>query len=383
MTLKRAISISIILSVGVGLAYVLINSAPKPQKKAVAAFKPLVETTQLVKGTYYPTWQTGGSVNAKPSVKLMAQVTGQIVKVNEQAIPGAKRQKGDLLALVDPANYELVVAQKQAALVQAQSALAVERGQVKNAENNYKLSNLSLNKTAKSLALREPQLASATAALKIAEAELKKAKLDLSRTQLRMPFDGHVVNIHLTQGSFVNANTQVFELVDSSEFWVHVKVPQGFVNLLDSKAPVTITPTALADSVSRKGYVKNILPAVDVNDRQVRVLVAIEQPLMANPFSVRFNDYVNITLHAAPLENVYQLAIDALNEDNTIWVVDSERTLQLRPAKIVYKGRYHVWVNLDLKDGDVALKSRLQIAAPNMPVRVQSTGRTVIGEAAQ
>ena len=374
MTLKRVISIVVILFIGLGLAYTLIKTAPKPQKKQVEAFKPLVETAQISSGSYRPTWQTGGSVNAKPSVKLMAQVTGQIIKVNDQAVPGAQLNKGDLLAQVDPENYELVVAQKQAALVQAQSALEVERGQVKNAENNYKLSNLSLNKTAKSLALREPQLASAKAALNIAQAELKKAKLDLARTQLRMPFDGHLININLTQGSFVNANTQVFELVDSSEFWVQVKVPQAFASLLDQDAPVVIKPSALSESVSRTGYVKNILPAVDANDRQVRVLVAIKEPLKVAPFAVRFNDYVNVTLSAKALENVYQLSIDALNDDQTIWVVDKESKLQLRQVEIIYKGRHHIWVKLDMKDGDAVLKSRLQIAAPGMPVRVQPSG---------
>lgn len=371
MTFKRILVVFIILMMGVGLAYVLIKTAPKPQKKVVEVIKPLVETTPLTSGEYRPTWQSGGNANAKPSVKLMAQVTGQIISVNENAIPGAQLKKGDVLAQIDPANYELVVKQKQSALIQAQSALEVEKGQVKNAENNYKLSNLKLNNTAKSLALREPQLASAQAALNIAKAELEKAQLDLSRTQLRMPFDGHVMAVQLTQGSFVGSNTQVFELVDSSEFWMQVKIPQAFASLLDASEPVLINKLAFSN-VSREAYVKQILPSVDAADRQVRVLIGIKQPLDKQAqFAVRFNDYLNVTLFSHVLTNVYEFNSGALNDDGTLWVVDANNHLQLRQTQLVYKGRQKVWANVEAQVGDQLLLSRLQVASVGMPVRVQ------------
>jgi len=368
MWFKRLIILVIVL-VGMALAYQLVVTAPKPQKKPVQTFKPLVETTELIAATHRATWQSGAAVNAKPSVKLMAQVSGQLLMVNPQAVPGARLKKETVIAQIDPVQYELTLAQKQAALVQAQSALEVELGQVKNAENNYKLSNLTLNSTAKALALREPQLASAKAALNIAKAELKKAQLDLSRTKIVMPFDGFITQVNLSKGALANNNTQLFELVDSSEFWLQVKVPQQFADLIDKDEPVRLSKVGNADNKFRQGYVKSVLPIVDANDRQVRVLIGIKNPLQDSALTIRYNDFIQVQLFTNPLEDVYQLDAESINDDGTIWVVDQQNTLQLRQANIVFKGRHQLWANINIETGDALLKSRLQIATQNMPVR--------------
>lgn len=383
MSFKKIAAVAIILLVGGISAKVLIDTAPAPKKKTAEKIVPLVEVTPLDVGVYRASWQAGGNVNAKPSVKLMAQVTGQVISIHKQAAPGAMLKKGDVLGQVDDSNYRLIVAQKKAALVQAQSNLAVEMGQVKNAENNYKLSGLQLNATAKSLALRDPQLAASKAALDIAKADLAKAQLDLERTQLRMPFDGHVMSMNLTQGSFVSAGTQVFELVDSAEFWLQVKVPQSFVSVLDTGHSVEIKKSQQWGEQSREGTIKHILPAVDASDRQVRVLIAIKEPLSDahRGLKIRYNDYVNVTLYGRQLDNVYQLSNDALNADNQLWVVDNKNTLQLRDVSIVYKGRYHVWANVDAQLGDQILATRLQIASQDMAVRVAAQANAAADEA--
>ncbi|MAA71660.1 MAG: hypothetical protein CL679_08025 [Bermanella sp.] len=383
MSFKKIAAVAIILLVGGISAKVLIDTAPAPKKKTAEKIVPLVEVTPLDVGVYRASWQAGGNVNAKPSVKLMAQVTGQVISIHKQAAPGAMLKKGDVLGQVDDSNYRLIVAQKKAALVQAQSNLAVEMGQVKNAENNYKLSGLQLNATAKSLALRDPQLAASKAALDIAKADLAKAQLDLERTQLRMPFDGHVMSMNLTQGSFVSAGTQVFELVDSAEFWLQVKVPQSFVSVLDTGHSVEIKKSQQWGEQSREGTIKHILPAVDASDRQVRVLIAIKEPLSDahQGLKIRYNDYVNVTLYGRQFDNVYQLSNDALNADNQLWVVDNKNTLQLRDVSIVYKGRYHVWANVDAQLGDQILATRLQIASQDMAVRVAAQANAAADEA--
>lgn len=383
MSFKKIAAVAIILLVGGISAKVLIDTAPAPKKKTAEKIVPLVEVTPLDVGVYRASWQAGGNVNAKPSVKLMAQVTGQVISIHKQAAPGAMLKKGDVLGQVDDSNYRLIVAQKKAALVQAQSNLAVEMGQVKNAENNYKLSGLQLNATAKSLALRDPQLAASKAALDIAKADLAKAQLDLERTQLRMPFDGHVMSMNLTQGSFVSAGTQVFELVDSAEFWLQVKVPQSFVSVLDTGHSVEIKKSQQWGEQSREGTIKHILPAVDASDRQVRVLIAIKEPLSDahQGLKIRYNDYVNVTLYGRQFDNVYQLSNDALNADNQLWVVDNKNTLQLRDVSIVYKGRYHVWANVDAQLGDQILATRLQIASKDMAVRVAAQANAAADEA--
>ncbi len=377
---KKHFLILIILAVGAGLAVELVKTAPKPQKKPFMVIAPLVETQGFQQENVRPSWRGGASVNSNPSVKLVAQVSGQITGIPTSVLPGAFVKKGAKLAHIDDANYQLIVQQKNAMVTQAQASLDIELAQVQNAKHDYRLSGIQLNKSAKALALRAPQLASAQAALLSAKADLAKAKLDLDRTILRMPFDGHVMSQLVSVGAFVNNATPIFEMVNSDAYWLEVKVPQSFISILDRKHPVTLNK--LGSQETRFGKILSILPQVDGSDRQVRVLISIEDPLalLLNQDSnqgsarsaIRYNDYVQATLYGRTLENVVLLSSDDLNGSEQVWVVDKKLKLQKRAVTVVYGGRITTWANVEIQDGDQLLNSRLAISSVGMTVRLKN-----------
>jgi RND family efflux transporter MFP subunit len=367
---KRTLLIAGIIALGVGLATVIVKTAPKPERKSQAPVIPLVEVAPLELALQRPTWQAGASVNANASVNLVSQVAGQVMKVNDQALPGRFVKKGDVLAVIDDSNYRLIVKQRQAAYTQAKASLDMEQGQVERALADYKLSGMQLKKEAKSLALRKPQLASAKAAVAIALAELNKAKLDLDRTKLKMPFDGYVLSQSLSEGAFVNSATPAFNLVKSDEFWLEIKVPQAFVRVLDESYPVVINK--VGSKKTREARVLSVLPQVDQNDRQIRVLVSIDQPLSSenNQPVVRYNDYVKATLFGQEFAQALRVNTDRLNGREFVWVVDSKLTLQQRSVEVLFKGRQYSWIKLDAQEGDALLASDLPSMKVNMVVRL-------------
>ena len=377
---KKHFLILLILLVGVGAAMALIETAPKPQKKALQVQAPLVELKAFQEINTRPTWQGGASVNAKAIVKLVTQVSGQIETIPNSVLPGAFVKKGGSLAQIDRANYQLLVTQRKSQVTQAQASLDMELAQVQNAKNDYRLSGMQLKAAAKSLALREPQLASAKAVLINAQADLAKAQLDLERTHLKMPFNGHVMKQLVGVGAYVNNATPIFEIVNSDTYWLEVKVPQAFVSHMDQTIKVTINKLGSKDT--REGSILSILPQVDETDRQVRVLISIEDPLALNSDTgvIRYNDYVQVTLFGQLLEDVVQLKTDDLNGQNEIWVVDSDLTLQKRSVSVVYSGRIVTWAKVDKKLGDQLLSSPLALAKIGMPVRVHRNKQTVLAE---
>lgn len=367
---KRPLLIVGILTIGVGLAAVLVKTAPKPQKKIQKVEAPLVDIAPIQLAGHRAVWQSGGAVNANTSVKLVSQVAGQVVEINDLALPGQFVKKGTILAQVDDGNYQFSVNQKQAALIQAQASLDMEKGQVQKALADYKLSGMKLKKEAKALALREPQLASAKAAVAIAKAELNKAKLDLSRTKLMMPFDGYVMSHGLSVGAYVNNATTAFTLIRSDEFWFEVKVPQSFIQVLDKQHPVKISKSG--SDQTREANIVSILPQVDANDRQVRILLSIKNPLtnQNNEPQIRYNDYVTATLYAKEMPNALRVNTDQLNGQQHIWVVDQGLALQKRHVNVLYKGRKFSWVNIDMQPGDQLLVSSLPSKTSGMLVRL-------------
>ena len=380
---KKHFLILMILLVGVGGAMALIKTAPKPQKKPIVVQAPLVELKVFQSLNTRPTWQGGASVNAKAIVKLVTQVAGQIEAVPNSVLPGAFVKKGQLLAQVDRANYQLVVTQKTAQVTQAQASLDMELAQVQNAKSDYKLSGMQLRSAAKSLALREPQLASAQAVLASAQADLEKAQLDLERTYLRMPFNGHVMKQLVGVGAYVNNASPIFEVVSSDAYWLEVKVPQNFIAIMDQEQKVKINK--LGSNEFREGIILSVLPQVDETDRQIRVLISIQDPLALHQeaLAIRYNDYVQVTMKGKKFKNIVQLQTDDLNGENKIWVVDSELILQKRLVKVIYSGRRMTWAEVSKKIGDRLLSSPLALSKVGMSVRVNDKTSVAASEKKQ
>lgn len=373
---KRFFIIIAIVAVGALMAITVVKTAPKPVKKPIVTLAPLVEAIEFSPSTQRPQWQGGASVNSNKSVNLVSQVSGQIVSVNPLAVPGSFVNKGVELAKIDDANYVFVYEQKKAKVIQAQSSLDMELAQVENAKKDYQRTGMKLNPAGKALALREPQLASAKAALASANSELKKAELDLQRTKLTMPFDGHVLSQNLSEGAFVNNANTVFQVLDANAYWLEVKVPQNFLQVFDQEQPAQLT--LLGNKQTRAAQVLTILPQVDAADRQARILISIEDPLLLNEttngtVAIRYNDYVQVTLFGEKFDGASLIKADSLNKSGNIWVVDSSMQLQNRQVEVLYSGREYSWVNIAGKAGDQILVSQLDNPKIGMALRLSSS----------
>jgi len=362
-----------VLVVGILAGVFIVKSAPKPEKRKQEITVPLVQVTQIEAKQQRPSWSAGATADAKTKVTLVAQVSGQINILDAQAIPGAFLKKGSVLAKIDDSTYRQTFLQKQAAVIQAQASLDMELGQAQNALNDYKLSGMRLSKEAKILALRKPQLASVKAALKIAKADLAKAKLDLKRTTVVMPFDGYILHNHINQGSYVNNNAMVFDVLASDEFWLEIKVPAAFASILDVENAAQVqTLSRKPSDQARAAQVLSILPSVDASDRQIKVLLKIDAPLEKEPFSIRYGEYVQVTVFAKLFEDALLINNQFVNDDDTIWLVDAQSKLQKRPVNILYRQRDQVWLKAELQAGDALLKSPLPFMTPNLAVRIQA-----------
>lgn len=384
----RAVAmVLVIVIVGLACAYYILNSAPKPGRIKPEVKARLVEAEALQLTQQRPSWTAGGQVIASQQVQLSPQVSGRIVDIAANAVPGARLSRGDLLARIDDADYQLVVDQRQAALAQARAALAIEQGQSRVAEEEFRMAATQMSDDDKALVLRQPQIAQAKAAVDSARANLKQAQLDLARTQLRMPFDGQINSRTIALGSQVSSATNAFDLVNSEQFWIQVKVPADFLALLDAEQPVMIRQSGWGEK-HRLGRVLHVLPLVDSADRQAQLLVALDDPLARQDVSqppVLLNDFVEVTLYGQLLADSYLIANRYIDDQQRSWVVNDGK-LQQRQLRVLYQGRQSSWVaatrdeSQGLHHGDRLLSSRVDAPVADMPVRVvgdqqPSTGR--------
>ena len=149
-----------------------------------------------------------GTVQAYVAVSVRAQVTGEIMQVHFRE--GQDLKKGELLFSIDPRPYE-------AALAQAEAALARERAQMENAQTDVKR----YEDLAKKDYVTQQQYdsvkanAAATAAnVRSDEALVERARLDLAFCSIRAPIDGRSGSILVQSGNVVKANDAVLVTIN-------------------------------------------------------------------------------------------------------------------------------------------------------------------------
>jgi multidrug resistance efflux pump len=152
---------------------------------------------------------------------------------------------GDTLFVIDPARYRLALEQAEAALAGAKSVLDQRQEEQQRRE---RLSSASISEEALNQA-RTAAL-SAQAAYDQAEAALGVAKLNLARTDVRSPVNGHVTNLLVHRGDYATAGHPMVALVDSDSFYVagyfeetklrHIKIGDHVsIRLMAYDAPLT------------------------------------------------------------------------------------------------------------------------------------------------
>jgi RND family efflux transporter MFP subunit len=179
------------------------GEAPQPPEQAPA--RPVKMMTVGVRPAGI-TLEYPGEIAATRSVNMGFEVAGKIIDLPIE--DGLRMQQGDLLARLDPSDYE-------AARDAAQATLRATRSAYRRAKNIFDEgagSQAEVDKT-----LRD---------LKVAEQELKKAQKALDDTELRAPYDGVVGQRLADNYQNVQAKEPVLIYQDTSRLEMDVSVPE-------------------------------------------------------------------------------------------------------------------------------------------------------------
>jgi RND family efflux transporter MFP subunit len=193
---------------------------------------------------------------------ITAQVSGQVrsVGVQENAAVGTGKE----LISVDPAEYQLALAQAQA--------------DQRRAEAQYREATLFDERISDTTVRGERQKAArAKSGLDQAEVAVQKAQLELSRSRVRAPFGGRVANIKVQPGQWVRPGDELMTVVELSRVKVDVQVLEGQIAFLSPGRSARVHFAAFPDE-SFVGRIETINPIVDKDTRSARVVVSVPNP---------------------------------------------------------------------------------------------------------
>ncbi len=319
------------------------NPAPPP---------PIVDT-QFITPTQHQVVITGhGELMPLETTQISAQVSGKVMDWHPNFVAGGIVKRGDVLFSIEADNYQAAVLSAEADLASAQAALIEEQAQAAVAKRQAK----SLPPTqVTDLYLRKPQLLTAKARVKSAQAALKRAQRDLDNCQVTAPYDALVVSRDIGMGQYISAGTTVGTINNVEVAEVHVPVA-GFDSaflpeqLEGIQASLTRNGTS---PIHREGTVVRDLGIVEQSTRMMRVVVRLDDPYgISSPKpTLPFGSYVEVAFNGTTLDAVFKLP-QALANNRQVWVVDGKGQLSSRALNIVRAEGQYLYADQGLSAND-------------------------------
>jgi RND family efflux transporter MFP subunit len=374
----------LVLVAGILLAMFLMRTAPKaPRVEQARTARPVRLMTAEAKDHQVVVEATGEVVAAR-RVSLQAEVGGKVVAVHTNFIGGGLFKQGEWMVRLDRADYELVLRQRSADLAKVQSSLEREEGEAATAAEEFALlpGGSEIPEAQRRLALRQPQLESARAAVSSAEAAVDKAKLDLERTEISAPFDCIVLNKQIELGAHAQPGAPVAEVAGIEAFHVRVRLPPRDLRWVPlpqfrdrTNAVVRVyDDTAWGHFAFREGRVIRGIPERDDRSRMLGLLVEVPEPLpidrdpRAYPPLV-LNSFVRVAILGRTLRNAVALPRRSVRDGSVVWVMAEDDRLEIRPVEIAYRGRDDFILRSGVAAGERIVVSDLTAPVAGMALR--------------
>lgn len=373
---------SVVLACGVTLAAYYVKTGPEAKPSKREPSPPLVEVQQVSSGNHRLIVSGMGTVLAAKEINLTSGVGGEIIKMSDKMVPGGFFTKDELLVNIDPADYQLAIMRLKSEVAKAQYNLELEMGNQRVAQEEFDILGQKVSATEKKLMLREPQLEIQKATLDGVKATLAQAELDLTRTQVKAPFNGVVLSRSVNLGARISVATVLARLVGTDEFWLKLAIPTAQLRWItfpsgdEPGAEVRIfLDEKTGDGVFRTGRVIRLAADIEEQGRMAAVYVTVRDPLNRLPENrskpqLLLGSFVRAEIAGTKLAGVVPIKRDHLREGDSIWLLSDDQTLEIRQVDIVAKTSEQVFIGSGLADGEKLIVSDLTAPVAGIPVKL-------------
>ncbi len=373
-----------IVTAGAFYAVHLLQTKPKAQRRPPARQARPVEVIEVERVDVPLKVHAYGSIIAAREVVLKPQVSGKVLQISPEVMPGGLFRAGQTVLEIESEDYKLIVRQRDGDLAKVQKDLRLEQGSQSVARQEYELLGEEIVENDRELVLRQPQLVSAEAAVDAARARLEQARLDLKRTAVVAPFNAVVKSKSVDLGAMVTSASTLATLTGTDEYWCELAVSVADLQWIlipprdgATGSTVRIYNTLVwGEDAYRIGRVIRLSGELETEGRMARLLISIKDPLSlteenASAPRVLIGSYVRGEIECKTIRSVVSLDRQLLRDGDNVWVMTADETLDIRPVEIVFRGENNVLVANGIDAGDRVLTTDLGAPVPGMPLRLR------------
>ncbi len=392
------------------VAGVMVAQRPEPARRSVPAQVPFAATAPVVAGTGPIPILGAGTVRPRAQIDVAAEISGRVVWVAPAFQSGGRVRRGQVLFRIDDADYRNQVEQARASVAVQKVELLRVTEEARIARSQYERFRR-LREAAESaadtspLALWEPQLEAAEAALARDGARLAEAELRLSRTEVRAPFAGVVRTERVDVGQFVAAGEGVAQLYAADAVEVAVPLSDADAALIpglweleagnaDWRVPARVVAEYGDARYAWAGYVDRVETALDEQTRTLDVIVRVPNPftvgvpegfsgdsteagsgdpVAAGAPPLLLGMFVEVRIRGLTPDEYFKVRRPALRPGDEVWVVRGG-VIDIVPVRVLQRADDDVYVTGALATGEPAVVGGIQFVTEGMVVRTEAGG---------
>jgi RND family efflux transporter MFP subunit len=373
---KKILYPAVVLVVGLILAVLLAVNKPELVPEPYEHITPAVRVVRAQATEEYLSVSSQGTVQPRTQSELIPEVTGRVVWISPSLVNGGGFAEGDVLLRIDDADYLTLVARGEAALMRSESEYSHASDELE------RLASLNRQKLASEQQLDDArQIAQVKKANLIeAQANLAQARRDLSRTELKAPFDGLVRSEHVDVGQFVTRGQEIGTVYATD--YVEVRLPisadqLGYLGLPLSirgqipdsqRPPVTVWADFGATRVLWDGELVRLEAQIDEESRMVYGVARLHLEIDDDSPVLPVGMFVQADIRGRKVDDVIRLPRSAMRDDNQVLVVDADNRLHFRQVSLLRLEHDDILVSSGVNNGELVCISPMQTVVDGMHV---------------
>ena len=366
-----------ILSVAVVVSYILwllgqvqpdpVEDAPAPDVIVQILTPEDIQVTINSTGTTKPLTQT----------VLNAEVGGEVIYRSKKFSEGSSVLAGEILAKIDDTDLQL---QYKSALLQLANAEVQYSLQVAESEVAKEAWDKLGKGKGSDLALKIPQLKQTEALMEVAKAQVNSAKKKLNKTEIVAPYAGRIQSSNIDIGTTIVPGQPLGAMYTSSEIEVTLSVKDNdlqFLSIpmdgrklnLSEQAKVSIRSFYKGRNQTWEGKLERVDGVIDPITRMINLIAVFKNDFIeTDKPSLPIGLFVEAQIDGIILKNVFRVPVNAISENNEVFIIDKNNQLQSRSILVLKKYNEFVIAKDNLKAGERLVITKLSTASNGITV---------------
>lgn len=362
--LMQIVFVIVVVGGTIGLTQLLKLTASSGPALSPEPEQVVVDVMQPTETNHTATRRLSGQVEARANVAISPQVTGRVVGLHENLVPGGTIRAGETLFSLDPTDYEIALERSRADVAVAEADLEQARADAGNFIKDWE--RVYPDRPAPALVAREPQIRAIEARLAAAEANVRQAEVNLARTNVTAKNDIRIIESGIELDQLVGPNGQYGSFYVADALRIRASAETSVVQALalapGTKAEVRVDGIDAALSAT----LTSVGSALDERTRLQPLILTVPTGASLTP-----GQFVSLDVSGSEATGVYRLPASAMATRTSVWRVAGAR-LEEHTVDIIDTADDFVVVRaFDPKNGIVV--SQVPTSFVARPVKIRTT----------